>query len=417
MSSYQVGIKTDTGHKRANNQDSLTVPGIPAQVASRLIAERGFLVAVADGVGGFTAGDVASQTAVRALQDAYYRLPFTGDRETLRQAVTEANRAVWEAAQRRDLTGMASTLVAAVLRGPEVTLAHVGDSRAYRIGPGSMQQLTADHTLVGQLVASGALTQAEAAQHPQRHVITRTLGAAKEVQPELGAARLEPGDALLLCSDGLSNQVSAQQIAEAVRARPPQAAAEHLVASANAAGGSDNATVLIVRPANGARAGRAAAGGGIRAVEHRITGVLRRLTPVRSALILAGIVLLALVIALAARGGNQSQSGDQPKATTTAEAPAIEPAMGVTRVDILRTGTPAPTSTVGTDGSGRAQELLPICPSNCSPSYTVRKDQSVGQIAKLCGVSAEDICTLSQIANCDVITPGQILKIPCRQEQ
>ena len=161
------------------------------------------------------------------------------------------NRAVWAAAQQSQQTGMATTLVATVVQENVFTVAHVGDSRAYLIYPTGIRLLTHDHTVVNELLLSGALTATEAADHPQRHILSRSLGGEEEVEVSGSEVAFSADDALLLCSDGLSNEVAEGTIIEVVRSLPPQAAAERLVSLANAAGGADNITVVIVRQPRG----------------------------------------------------------------------------------------------------------------------------------------------------------------------
>ena len=194
---------------------------------------------------------MASQTAVRSLYEAYYSLPYRGPTPTLAAAVAATNRAVWAAAQQSQQTGMATTLVAAVVQENVVTVAHVGDSRAYLIYPTGIRLLTHDHTVVNELLLSGALTATEAANHPQRHILSRSLGGEEEVEVSGSEVAFSADDALLLCSDGLSNEVAESTMVEVVRSLPPQAAAERLVSLANAAGGADNITVVIVRQPRG----------------------------------------------------------------------------------------------------------------------------------------------------------------------
>lgn len=246
MSNFLIGAKSDAGRQRSNNEDSF-IPASSEALELPAVVERGLLAAVADGVGGRQAGEVASQTAVRRLYEAYYRLPFQGATPTLVEAVNEANRAVWAAAQQNRQAGMATTLAAVVVREHAVSVAYVGDSRVYLITPTAIRPLTSDHTVVNELLRSGTLTEAEAANHPQRHILSRSLGSAETVEVGGGEAPLGPDDALLLCSDGLSNLVDERTMAEMVRALSPQAAVERLVAMANAAGGADNITAVVVR--------------------------------------------------------------------------------------------------------------------------------------------------------------------------
>jgi PPM family protein phosphatase len=235
MTMLAVGSATDVGMVRSNNQDQV------------LIASP--LFAVADGMGGHAAGEVASLTAIEALAVA-----FAKDRSTagLQAAIKEANRAVWEKAQRDPgLRGMGTTLVALALvsDGDEEQLAivHVGDSRVYLMRQGELEQLTTDHRLVQELIDDGQLSEADATIHPQRHVLTRALG----VDPDVPADNLQvlpyQGDRFVLCSDGLSGEITDAEMASILRrTADPQEAARQLVSAAMANGGNDNVTVVVV---------------------------------------------------------------------------------------------------------------------------------------------------------------------------
>jgi serine/threonine protein phosphatase PrpC len=234
MTALRIGSATDVGLVRANNQDRL------------LVAEP--LFAVADGMGGHAAGEVASATAVDALEGAFTELTPEG----LQAAARAANRAVWDHAQTDpELRGMGTTLVALALVGPpgaeELAVANVGDSRLYLLSQGDLVQVTSDHSLVAELVAEGQIEPEEAEYHPQRHVLTRALGVDADVAVDLLTVALRLGDRYLLCSDGLSREVTDDQVASILRrlADPAEAAME-LVTQAKEHGGNDNITVVIV---------------------------------------------------------------------------------------------------------------------------------------------------------------------------
>lgn len=239
MTVLRAGGATDIGLVRANNQDSL------------LSADSVSLFAVADGMGGHAAGEVASETAVNALKAAWAAAGGRGP-EALVEAAREANREVWRTAQATPgLRGMGTTLVAVALTGEgdseELAVVHVGDSRVYLLRGGELEQLTVDHSLVAELVAEGKLPADEAEFHPQRHVLTRALGVDAEVPVDLVTVTPFRGDRLLLCSDGLIREVSDAQVASILRRlADPSEAAKELVAEARLRGGNDNITVLIV---------------------------------------------------------------------------------------------------------------------------------------------------------------------------
>ena len=237
--------RSDSGRVRTHNQDYL---GYRQPKEAELRAETGWLYAVADGVGGAQAGEVASKLAVQTLLAAYYRSYGETPADRLREAFSEANHAVHErASQQEGPHRMSTTLVAAVVRGQELTVANVGDSRAYLIRDGQMRQLTHDHSVVARLVAEGVITPEQAERHPQRHVISRSIGAREKVEADLFTETFHPGDRLLLCSDGLTEHVTDAEILAAMEAEDPESSVQRLVNLANDRGGTDNITVLVVR--------------------------------------------------------------------------------------------------------------------------------------------------------------------------
>jgi serine/threonine protein phosphatase PrpC len=235
MTKLQAGSATDVGRVRTNNQDQLLVT-----------AE---LFAVADGMGGHAAGEVASLTAVEALRAAYQ---VEGGTEGLVAAAHQANRSIWERARGDpELHGMGTTLVAMALVNEDdedrLAIVNVGDSRVYLLRDGELEQLTTDHSLVQELVDDGQLTELEATVHPQRHVLTRALGVDSEVNVDFLELLPLKGDRLLLCSDGLSRELTDPQVASVLRRlADPEDAARELVAAAKNRGGNDNITVVIV---------------------------------------------------------------------------------------------------------------------------------------------------------------------------
>jgi PPM family protein phosphatase len=235
MTRLKAGSATDVGRVRSSNQDQL------------LVADD--LFAVADGMGGHAAGEVASLTAVEALRATYHEADGA---EGLVAATHQANRSIFERAQGNpELHGMGTTLVAVALvnEGDEDRLAivNVGDSRVYLLRQGELEQLTTDHSLVQELVDDGQLTEAEATVHPQRHVLTRALGVDVDVNVDLLQVLPLKGDRLLLCSDGLVRELSDVQVASIMRRlADPDDAARELVSAANNRGGNDNVTVVIV---------------------------------------------------------------------------------------------------------------------------------------------------------------------------
>ncbi|MFL6250962.1 MAG: Stp1/IreP family PP2C-type Ser/Thr phosphatase [Actinomycetes bacterium] len=228
---------TDVGRMRKNNEDSY------------LSAEP--VAAVADGMGGHSAGEVASAIAIEELAALGERGPWeneTAATDDLKQAILRANRRIrGMAASDRKLNGMGTTLVALLEDGDMVHVANVGDSRGYLLRQGELSQVTVDHSLVQELVDDGRLSPKDAERHPQRSVITRALGIDPEVEFDLFTYKLQVGDRLLLCSDGLSDVVEPTQIRNVLlRVRSPQKAARQLITVANEQGGPDNITVIVV---------------------------------------------------------------------------------------------------------------------------------------------------------------------------
>jgi protein phosphatase len=211
----------------------------------------GSLAAVADGMGGHLAGEVASAAATEQLRSLEDGAAWRGERspgEALKWAVTEANRHIREMASGdKSLEGMGTTITAVLADGDVIHLAHVGDSRAYLLRKGELSQLTEDHTLVQELVKQGKLRPEDAKRHPQGSIITRALGVEADVQVDTATFKIVPGDRLLLCTDGLTGVVDQATIRNVLlRVRDPQQASERLVALANEQGGPDNITVVVL---------------------------------------------------------------------------------------------------------------------------------------------------------------------------
>jgi serine/threonine protein phosphatase PrpC len=226
-----VGALTDPGLTRPQNEDAFLVE--PP------------LYAVADGMGGHRAGEVASRVA---LNELLANAPRSADSKALGRAVRAANRAVIESADKtRTRSGMGTTLTAAMVDGTHIAIAHVGDSRAYLLHEGQLTRITEDHSMVADLVREGALTEEDARFHPQRSVITRALGSDRNMVADLYEVEAIAGDRLLLATDGLTGMIPDDYVAELLAAeRDPEAAAAKLVEAANRAGGYDNITVVIV---------------------------------------------------------------------------------------------------------------------------------------------------------------------------
>jgi protein phosphatase len=234
-----AAARTDVGLRRIANEDCYA-----------LAPDLG-LYLVADGMGGHTAGKLASTLASEGAVDALRQLSESNASltERLRYCVAAANREIYETAQAKpELAGMGTTLVA-LLAGPgRIALAHVGDSRAYLIRGGLIRRLTDDHSLVAELVRRREITESAARGHPHRHVLTRALGVRRTVEADLAELTPAADDLVVMCSDGLTGHVHDEEIAEIVlRDSELAAACARLVELANARGGEDNITVAIVR--------------------------------------------------------------------------------------------------------------------------------------------------------------------------
>jgi PPM family protein phosphatase len=244
------GAKTDVGLKREHNEDSLCAD-----------PQLGLFI-VCDGMGGRNAGEIASGLAVEIIQkhmsDAHKTntLPLIGtvnaklsaQTNRLASAVHLANQVVNGASQSKPgQSGMGTTVVCALLNGPMLSVAHAGDSRIYLVRGENIHALTADHSLVAEQVRQGILTEEQAEKSAQKNIVTRALGVEDSLQIDLDEIELVKGDIILLCSDGLTKGVKPAEIMKVLREeKEPQAACDRLVKMANAAGGEDNTTVIVI---------------------------------------------------------------------------------------------------------------------------------------------------------------------------
>ncbi|MBW5444668.1 Stp1/IreP family PP2C-type Ser/Thr phosphatase [Cohnella sp. CFH 77786] len=236
--------RTHVGKVRQVNED---------RAWSGTLADGWTAVIVADGMGGHRAGDVASELAVGCLADAlqFWDPEWTQDEGVVRlqEMIRKANKVVHETASLNEqYHNMGTTVVTAVLNRHGGWIGHVGDSRIYRLRGGKLELLTDDHTVINELFKAGQLSPEEAARHPLRHAITRSVGTDRDVRPDVKPIDWRPGDRLLLCSDGLSNMVE-PQLLQMTLAQPGAAleqVADRLVEMALDAGGEDNVTVVLV---------------------------------------------------------------------------------------------------------------------------------------------------------------------------
>jgi len=244
-------MRTDTGLVRTLNEDSVAwVTPHDDDAATK----RGSLALVADGIGGHAAGEVASALAADVIRRLYYDLdgPIP---QVLANAFAAANRAIIEYAQEHpECRGMGTTCTVLAFRDSHAWLAHIGDCRAYLLRDRHLSQLSQDQTLVAKLVSEGTITQAEADRSPMHNVILQALGTTSNIKPMIGTKglSLQSGDILILCSDGVSNMVPDDKIAEVASRLPPQEACDALIEAALAAGGHDNASLGVFSVTTGA---------------------------------------------------------------------------------------------------------------------------------------------------------------------
>lgn len=244
--SVTASVQTDPGCVRDTNEDS------GRHVSPRdaeTLAARGRLTVVADGMGGHASGEVASHLAVEVISERYYSNLAVGPQEALRQAVEEANQAIYAAAgSDADLEGMGTTLVSLVVLGDKAFSAHVGDSRLYRLRGQKLELLTLDHSQVMEMVQHGIITMEQARNHDDKNVILRAVGTQPEVDVDVSSMfEIEPGDTFLLCSDGLNDMLEDEKIESILAAEGDEfVAAQRLIEAAKEHGGHDNVTVGVV---------------------------------------------------------------------------------------------------------------------------------------------------------------------------
>ncbi len=328
---------TDVGVKRSHNQDACAAQPAADEAVWRT---HGHVFIVADGMGGHAVGEKASAKAVRDIPLTYQKhVAQEGVGAALSRAFREANEAIYTIGKHNpEFKGLGTTATALVLRPEGAWVAHVGDSRAYRVRNGRVQQLTFDHSWVWEVARRQGIDPDELGDF-KRNVIIRSLGPDAEVEVDLeGPHPVEPGDVFLLCSDGLSNVVTPDEIGAAVTTFPPEEAVPHLVALANLRGGPDNITCLVVEtPGGSGSAAGGSAGGGLR----RAAAAVNRLIPWPYLALGAGVLvamasvwlrseglpgaipafLLAAVLILAGLVGLYLQLRSRPE---DAEAPAVE---------------------------------------------------------------------------------------------
>lgn len=232
---------TDVGRRRENNQDQL------------LVDEQRDVYAIADGMGGHAAGEVASSIAIQALAETIKNNSEEEANQFLVDAFQEGNRRICESVLARgEWRGMGTTIVALVRCDDRVIIGHVGDSRSYVLRDGALIQLTDDHSWVAEQVRMGLLTNEEAHKHPMRNIVTRAMGNRLELEVDVSEQPIHPGDVFLLCSDGLNSMLGDEQISEILSRHQddPVEACRALIDAANERGGDDNITVIVLATAN-----------------------------------------------------------------------------------------------------------------------------------------------------------------------
>lgn len=239
----RIVAKTDKGNVRDSNQDAYAVGEFSDEVVWSVVC---------DGMGGAAGGNIASALAVKVISDkinASYReqMRDSSIRNMLDSALSAANIEVFDFAEAQpDLRGMGTTVVCAIVRNNQAYIAHAGDSRAYVINNGSIRQITTDHSMVQDLLSMGKITAEQAENHPNKNIITRAVGVDKGIEIDFEQIDLDDDDTLLICTDGLSNYVSNDEMLELMSDGKHYAFADRLVKKANENGGGDNITVVVI---------------------------------------------------------------------------------------------------------------------------------------------------------------------------
>ena len=237
--------ETDTGRVRDHNEDQYLALG-----GEQSPPGADALLVVADGMGGQAAGEVASLIAVQHIEERFRSggLTSVDDKEleeALRELLGDVNRAVLTAGQEPDKRGMGTTCTLVIIKGQQLYFSHVGDSRAYLLRDGQLNQITTDHSWVEEAVATGTMTREEARIHPKRNIITRAIGLEADLKVETDQVSLQRGDLVLLCSDGLNSMIPDEDILKTLQESSTDTLCANLIKAANDAGGQDNTSVVI----------------------------------------------------------------------------------------------------------------------------------------------------------------------------
>lgn len=246
QSTVKVIVRTDIGNVRSNNEDAGSFFKIND---AKIGVEKGCLLIVADGMGGHNAGEVASRMAVDIISEEYYKRNSDRSAErSLLKAFEFANKKIFDKASgNSSCKGMGTTCTAVAVSGSDIYFAHAGDSRAYLFKNGAISRITEDHTYVQELVKKGDITLREAETHPQRNILTNAMGTKPRLKVDTGKHpdRFDRNDRILLCSDGLYDYLTDEELAEAMQMSSLQALADHLIAEAKRRGGKDNITLVL----------------------------------------------------------------------------------------------------------------------------------------------------------------------------
>ena len=337
----EVWGATDKGRRREGNEDSVYPHSgsdtFPFEPGPDRLAQKGQLIVVADGVGGAKGGAEASRWAIRVAVERYYDMPGPDLGADLQATVGMANSSLYQYLQSTGATEAGSTMVAAVIRGNMLQVANVGDSRAYLVRDGQITQLTRDHTLTQQKLDHGLIRPEQAAMDPDSSVLIRSMGAGPDVKVDLFLPlQLAAGDVVLLCSDGLTDMLSDDEIVRLVNGSSPKRIARRLIATANKRGGVDNISVAVARVGGK----RPPAGGG---ALKSITRMKRR-----QKIILGGMIALVMMIFCGLAGWAMWTTFGPRKTVTPAATPTETPA-AATIAPAVATGTPKPANTVPPD--------------------------------------------------------------------
>lgn len=385
----EVWGATDKGREREGNEDAIyphsgSVTGFVPN--AERVAQRGRMLVVADGVGGGMSGRQASRLAADAAVERYYDLSGPDLGVDLRTAVETANAALYHYLQSTNAANAGSTMAAAVIHGNTLYVANVGDSRVYLLRGGKAYQLTNDHTLTQQKLSQGLISAEKALTDPDRNVLTRSLGTRPTVQVDLfPPQRLHAGDVVLVCSDGLVDMLTDEEIVRLVANRTPKRAAQRLIAAANHRGGFDNISVVIARVGGaGAAAGPAKGVSGLLSSLGQLSAKQKVILAVLAALVVLTFCLLAGLAWV-----TTSRPPQPPTATAT---PPIELSPTVQTVESgvpgeatatatpsgRATSTPAPTSTPTPTNTPRVRQPTPTATQTPEPSPTTETPSSGG---------------------------------------